>query len=436
MDIGLGLPSTIAGIPGRRIVEWAAAAERAGFSSLGTIDRVVYGNHETIPTLAAAAAVTTRVRLVTSILIAPFRGNGTLLAKQLASVDSISGGRLTVGIAVGGRQDDYDATASPFQTRGRLFDRQLAEMREVWSGSPRGFAGAVGPAPVQAGGPPLLLGGGAEAALRRMVEYGAGWIFGGGGPDAFRGGAERARQAWRQGGRQREPRLVALAYASLGERGQEHARSYLGDYYSFGGFADAVVAGALTTPDAVRGAVSAFQAAGCDELILFPCSADLQQVDLIAAAVMVSEAEAAPGIEERAGRPAAVVAAAVICLVAAGFCGLGVLAGVVITVLGAEAHGAGTDSGLLISAGLVIVAVFLVVGLLYVLCGRGLLRGRRAWYLAALGLLSLSVVVGVVGFALQRNLWDLLWPVVDVVAIGLLVGTPRSRAFFPAPAAP
>lgn len=285
MDIGLGLPSTIPGVAGRRIVEWAAAAERAGFSSLGTIDRIVYGNHETIPTLAAAAAVTSRIRLLTAILIAPFRGNGTLLAKQLATIDSISGGRLTVGIAVGGREDDYDATGSPFHARGRLFDRQLAEMREVWAGSPRGFAGAVGPAPVQAGGPPLLLGGGAEASFRRMVQYGAGWIFGGGGPDAFGAAAEQARQGWRQGGREGEPRLVALAYASLGARGEEHARAYLGDYYSFGGFADAVVAGALTTPDAVRSAVNGFQAAGCDELVLFPCSAGLEQIELIAGAI-------------------------------------------------------------------------------------------------------------------------------------------------------
>ena len=285
MDIGLGLPSTIPGVAGRRIVEWAAAAERAGFSSLGTIDRVVYGNHETIPTLAAAAAVTSRIRLLTAILIAPFRGNGTLLAKQLATIDSISGGRLTVGIAVGGREDDYDATGSPFHARGRLFDRQLAEMREVWAGSPRGFAGAVGPAPVQAGGPPLLLGGGAPATFRRLVEYGAGWVMGGGGPDMFKAGAEQVRQAWHQAGREGEPRFVALAYASLGDQGQEHARSYLGDYYAFGGYADAVVAGALTSPQAVRGAASAFEAAGCHELVLFPCSSGLEQVELIAAAV-------------------------------------------------------------------------------------------------------------------------------------------------------
>jgi alkanesulfonate monooxygenase SsuD/methylene tetrahydromethanopterin reductase-like flavin-dependent oxidoreductase (luciferase family) len=99
MDIGIGLPSTIPGIPGRLILQWASAAEQAGFSSLGTLDRIVYSNLETVPTLAAAAAVTERIGLTTAILIGPYRGNGALLAKQLATVDAIAGGRLRVGIA-------------------------------------------------------------------------------------------------------------------------------------------------------------------------------------------------------------------------------------------------------------------------------------------------------------------------------------------------
>lgn len=147
----------------------------------------------------------------------------------------------------------------------------------------------------------------------------------------------------------------------------------------------------------------------------------------------MSETEPAPSAEKGASRPATVLAAAVICFVEAGVCGLFLLAGIVIAVLGAEAHGAGTDSGLLVTAGVVVAALFLVLGALYVLCGRGLLRGRRVWYLATLALAGLSVVVGVVGFAVQRNLWDLLWPLIDLVAIWLLVGTPRSRAFFLGP---
>lgn len=285
MDIGIGLPSTIPGIPGRLILDWARAAEQAGFSSLGTIDRVVYANLETVPALAAAAAVTDRIGLTTAILIGPFRGNGALLAKQLATVDAIAGGRLRVGIAVGGRADDYEATGSPFAGRGRAFDAQLAEMRAVWAQQPRGSAGPIGPAPVQAGGPPLLIGGTVAAAFRRMTEFGEGWIMGGGGPEAFAAGADRARQAWREAGRAGQPRLAALGYVSLGDDAEAHARAYLTDYYSFlGDFAERIAAGALTTPQEVADTVAAFTEAGCDELILFPCHPDLAQISLAARA--------------------------------------------------------------------------------------------------------------------------------------------------------
>jgi alkanesulfonate monooxygenase SsuD/methylene tetrahydromethanopterin reductase-like flavin-dependent oxidoreductase (luciferase family) len=285
MDIGIGLPSTIPGIPGRLILDWARAAEQAGFSSLGTLDRIVYGNLETVPTLAAAAAVTEQIGLTTAILIGPYRGNGALLAKQLATVDSIAGGRLRVGIAVGGRSDDFEATGSPFYERGRNFDLQLAELRAVWAQHPRGYAGPIGPAPVQAGGPPLLFGGNAAATFRRMTEFGAGWIMGGGGPEAFAAGADQARLAWREAGRDGQPRLAAIAYVSLGEDGAEHAQRYLGDYYSFlGDFAAQIAAGALTSAQKVADTVTGFTDAGCDELILFPCNPDVRQVALTAGA--------------------------------------------------------------------------------------------------------------------------------------------------------
>ena len=285
IDIGIGLPSTIPGIPGRLILQWASAAEQAGFSSLGTLDRVVYANLETVPTLAAAAAVTERIGLTTAILIGPYRGNGALLAKQLATVDAIADGRLRVGIAVGGRADDYEATGSPFLERGRAFDAQLAELRAVWAQQPRGHAGPIGPTPVQPGGPPLLIGGNAAAAFRRMAEFGAGWIMGGGGPQGFAAGADKARRAWHQAGRAGQPRLVAIAYVSLGDDAETQARRYLTDYYSFiGDFAERIAAGALTSPQKVADTVAGFTDAGCDELILFPCNPDLRQIALTAGA--------------------------------------------------------------------------------------------------------------------------------------------------------
>ncbi|HEY7595901.1 MAG TPA: LLM class flavin-dependent oxidoreductase [Actinophytocola sp.] len=283
MDVGVGLPSTIKSATGREILDWAREADAAGFSSLGTIDRIVYGNHETIPTLAAAAAVTSRVRLHSAILIGPFRGNGTLLAKQLASVDSFSGGRLTVGIAVGARTDDYAATGADFEGRGAVFDAQLDEFREVWGGASRGFAGAVGPGPVQPGGPPLMIGGTSAAAIRRTVTHGAGWMAGGGGADMFAGMAERVRGAWRDAGRDGTPRLAALGYYALGPDADSLASGYLGDYYAFlGDYADRIAAGALRSDAAVRDAIGRFADAGCDELILFPSSPDLDQLRRLA----------------------------------------------------------------------------------------------------------------------------------------------------------
>lgn len=279
MAIGVGLPSMLAGAD---VLEWARAGERAGFDGLGVVDRVVYHNHEPIPVLAAAAAVTSRVRLTTGILIGPVRGNGTVLAKQLATVDSLSGGRLTAGLALGGREDDYASTNTDFATRGAAFDAQLAVMRSIWqSESPKGKE--IGPEPVQAGGPPLLIGGHGAAAVRRVVTHGAGWIAGAAGTSLFAQGAERVRQAWSAAGRDGSPRLVAMAYYALGAHAEALAREYILNYYDYAGdFAQVFAKAALTSADMIRQAISEFAEAGCDELLLMPCVGDIDQLRKLA----------------------------------------------------------------------------------------------------------------------------------------------------------
>src|SRR4051812_41785628 len=274
MDIGIGLPTTIPQVTRRQVLDWARSSEDAGFSALGTIDRVVYGNHESLIALAAAAAVTERIGLTTAILIAPLRANTALLAKQAATIDVLSEGRLTLGLAVGGRHDDYDASGVDFHHRGEAFDAQLEELRRVWAGEPRGTAGAIGPAPATADGPRVLIGGTVPAAYRRAAQYTSGWIAGGGGPQAFAGGAEAARAAWAEAGREGAPRLAALGYYALGPDAEAHANGYLRDYYGFlpEQYQDMIAGGAFTTEAQVREAVEAFLQAGCDELILFPCS--------------------------------------------------------------------------------------------------------------------------------------------------------------------
>ena len=117
------------GVEREQLLEWARRADARGFSSLGTIDRIVYDNYEPLIALAAAAAVTERIRLATTILIAPYRGNGALVAKQAASLDRLSNGRLVLGVAVGGREDDYTASGEDFHARGRRFEQMLEQWR-------------------------------------------------------------------------------------------------------------------------------------------------------------------------------------------------------------------------------------------------------------------------------------------------------------------
>jgi alkanesulfonate monooxygenase SsuD/methylene tetrahydromethanopterin reductase-like flavin-dependent oxidoreductase (luciferase family) len=279
MDIGIGLPATIPGSDGRQIVEWARRAETRGFSTLGVLDRLAYGNFEPFVALAAAAAVTERIRLTTSILLAPLRTNHALFAKQVASLDRLSEGRLVVGIGVGRREDDYTEGGMDFHQRGRELDALLERATAVWDQTPR----AIGPESARGGRPVLMFGGDSSAAFRRMATYGAGWIAGGGFGDAFRAGAERAREAWTSAGREGSPRLLALSYFALGAGGAEHAKTYLEDYYAFvGPFAQTIAAGALTTPGQVTERLAELSDAGCDELIIFPCVPDPDQVDLLA----------------------------------------------------------------------------------------------------------------------------------------------------------
>jgi alkanesulfonate monooxygenase SsuD/methylene tetrahydromethanopterin reductase-like flavin-dependent oxidoreductase (luciferase family) len=285
MDVGIGLPATIPGLQRDQLLEWARRAEARGFSSLGTIDRVVYPNYEPLIALAAAAAVTERIRLTTAILLAPLRANAVLVAKQAATLDVLSEGRLVLGAAVGGREDDYAASGVDFHTRGRRFDEMLDVWRRVWSGETFGTAGGIGP-PTRDGGPELVIGGSADAAFRRAAEYGSGWIMGGGSPDDFRQGKARLEEAWRMAGRDGEPRTLALAYFALGDGATEAAGRYLKHYYGFlGEIADMIAGSAATDADTVRGYVAGFEQAGCGELIMFPSSADPAQVDLLADAL-------------------------------------------------------------------------------------------------------------------------------------------------------
>ena len=281
MDIGIGLPNAVRGVERQGIVDWATRAEAAGFASLGTLDRIAYPNYESIVVLAAAAAVTERIRLVTDILILPLRTNTALFAKQTATIDALSGGRLELGLAVGGRKDDYELSGADFGSRGASFDRQLAQLTELWAGD------AVGPDPANGTRPGLLIGGQSDKAFQRAAKYADGWTMGGGGPDAFTASLGKLKAAWSEAGRDGEPRTSALFYFSLGPDAENVAARNLGDYYSFlSDYAQRIVQSAAKDAATLNGYVSAFEQAGVDEIICFPASSDPAQVELLAEAVL------------------------------------------------------------------------------------------------------------------------------------------------------
>jgi alkanesulfonate monooxygenase SsuD/methylene tetrahydromethanopterin reductase-like flavin-dependent oxidoreductase (luciferase family) len=317
MRIGIGLPNAVPGVTGALITEWASRAERAGFASLATIDRIVYDSFDPLLALTAAAAVTTRVELMTTVLIGPVRPTA-LLAKQAATLDQLSDGRLTLGIGLGGRDDDFTAAGVPMAGRGRRFDRQLDELRRIWDGERRGTDGPIGPAPVRSGGPPLLIGGDARYAAERVARHRAGWtlaVAGGQGdggiadPAEFAAGKTTLAEAWARHGHADAPRVVAVFCFSLGADAIDHARRERLRYYAWRGDAVAarVAAATATTPAAVRELGDTFTAAGADDIIAMPCQPNCQQIDLLASAVgsrrVGAPRAARPGFRRAAPQP-------------------------------------------------------------------------------------------------------------------------------------
>jgi alkanesulfonate monooxygenase SsuD/methylene tetrahydromethanopterin reductase-like flavin-dependent oxidoreductase (luciferase family) len=284
MDIGIGLPNPIPETPGDLITKWARRADEAGFSTLATIDRIAYPSYESLIALSAAAAVTERIGLMTNVLLAPTR-NPVLLAKEAAGVDQISGGRLTLGMAVGGRADDYELAGPSFSDRGRRFEQDLELMHDAWAGKPIGDKPVVpGPNPRP---PKILIGGMSDDTPARVAKWASGWTMGGSPPDQLAPFADKVRVAWKDAGRTGEPRIVALTYFSLGDDVIDASMNYLRDYYGFlGDFADVIAQFALRSPEAIRDAVAAYKDAGADLLILDPTVADLKQLDRLAEVVL------------------------------------------------------------------------------------------------------------------------------------------------------
>jgi alkanesulfonate monooxygenase SsuD/methylene tetrahydromethanopterin reductase-like flavin-dependent oxidoreductase (luciferase family) len=283
MRIALGLPSRVASASRELMLEWVTRADRGPFSSVVVTDRVVSQALEPLSVLAMAAGATQRIRLMTSVVIGPTRET-TLFARQAATIDVLSGGRLTLGIGVGVRDNDYLATGFDFHRRGRRVEEQLPMLRRLWAGEP--LSNEIGPIGPQsrARGPELLIGGYVPAIIRRIAQWGDGYMAPGGGePESMLKMWQQIEQAWREAGRLGKPRWVGASYFALGPNSVDHATRYINANY---GYNPELAARRLRTLPAsrlaVEDAIKRQADMGVDEFILRPCAEELDQMELLA----------------------------------------------------------------------------------------------------------------------------------------------------------
>lgn len=222
MKLGIGLPNTLAHEVDRTLMlDWARLADDAGFEVLGTIDKPNYDSWDPLTTLAGVAGVTERIRLATTILQLPNR-NEVVVAKQAAVVDQLSGGRLALGVAQGGREDDFEVFGAEFTGRSERFERQVERIREIWTNARRSDhdAGVLGPPPVQQPGPRIWAGALTPKAVERAVRIADGFIFGTAGPDAMRQRTPPIREAFARNGKP-DATVAGLAYVAVGNDPQQ-----------------------------------------------------------------------------------------------------------------------------------------------------------------------------------------------------------------------
>jgi len=267
------------------VLGWCQAVDEGPWADLAVPERITYPSHSLMVQLAAAAALTERVRLWTTIVILPAHP-AVQVAKDLASVDRLCGGRLTVGVGVGGREHDYRAIGAPFDRRWQRMDDQVAEMRRIWAGQPP-FAGAdpVGPPPTQPGGPPIVAGVMGPKALARAARWADGVDDGStvaaADGDALAAVVERVRAAWKDAGRSEAPHISSSLWYALGPGAPERLRGYAYDYLKI--FGDEIAAGwsgtaRTSTPEALRTAVDTARETGIDTFFLVPTTTEVAEL--------------------------------------------------------------------------------------------------------------------------------------------------------------
>ena len=288
MKIGMNLPVMVPGFDRTTLLEWSRRIDAGPYSSLAAGERIFFPNPEMMVAMSAAAAVTERVRLQFSVVVLPMHSE-IAIAKQIATLDVLSEGRVDLGVGVGGREEDYRAFDAAFDNKRLLrMERQVERMRRAWAGEKVVDAlRPLEPMPIQKGGPPILSGSLMPQSLRRAANWAdgiSGFSFG---PsrEELAASFEIVRQAWKQAARDTPPRLVVSCWYALGSGARDQLDTYLKRYLAFMGDDTAASLVPLVKTDSVAAlhdAISMLEDIGVDELLLVPTTSDPDEVDRVA----------------------------------------------------------------------------------------------------------------------------------------------------------
>ena len=291
MDVGVALPTMAKGFDRQTFLAWCTGIDHGPFSSISTGERITFFNPELITTLSAAAVLTERVDVMANIVVAPLH-RSSMLAKQLATIDVLSHGRLVVGLGVGGRPHDYESLGISFERRHQRVDDVARELRSLWAGQPP-FEGAdpVGPTTVTPGGPRLLSGAMGPKALARAAQWadGVNGFSITGSEQEMKAQAEMARGAWKSAQREGEPWLGSGTFCVLG--GSDPLRTlqeFGATYLNF--FGDEVARSLAKTleiasPDSLINVLNGAERAGLKEFTVVPGTWDLECLEMMNDAV-------------------------------------------------------------------------------------------------------------------------------------------------------
>jgi len=272
------------------VVNFAKKCEAMGCQSMWTIDRIAYDNLEPLTVLAAAAGVTQKIRLGTSVLLGNLR-HASHIAKIVSTLDFISNGRVTLGLGFGSRESDYKAVEIPFEHRGSRAVEQVQLMKRLWSEDSVTFKGkfynvenlSVGPKPIQKPHPPIWTGGSAEVSLKRAGSWADGFICGSSAipdfPSTWEKIAGYARAAGRDPNRIRKAGLTFMAIDDDQSKAVRAVEDYVMRYYGRLR-ADVANTSLVGAPAAIAERIGAFLSRGLDTLIIGVADPDPRQLDL------------------------------------------------------------------------------------------------------------------------------------------------------------